>query len=313
MSVVAAAAPVVAFEVDVLAVRRLSPSFLRVTLGGPALHGFDGCGALGPRDLRVKLMLPSPGRPLPDLSDLSPGWYRRWLVLDRAIRGTMRTYTVRSLRLDGEIPELDIDFVVHGDGPGSSWAGAIRPGDRATVLGPNAAAGGYGGIEWRPPSASAERPVRVLLAGDETAAPAISAVLESLPSGYHGHAVVEVPQAEDFLDVQTRSGVEVCWVARGARAHGERLAEAVKKVAGPRRAPTPQVDPTELPDLDIDTHLLWESTAAGAAGGADFYAWIAGEAAVVRGLRRYLVRELGIDRRIVAFMGYWRQGKPELG
>ncbi|MDP3892553.1 SIP domain-containing protein, partial [Nocardioides sp.] len=38
------------------------------------------------------------------------------------------------------------------------------------------------------------------------------------------------------------------------------------------------------------------------------YAWIAGEAGVVTGLRRHLVKELGIDRHQVAFMGYWRQG-----
>ena len=41
------------------------------------------------------------------------------------------------------------------------------------------------------------------------------------------------------------------------------------------------------------------------------YAWIAGEAAVIRELRRYLVREVGMDRRQVAFMGYWRIGKSE--
>ena len=38
------------------------------------------------------------------------------------------------------------------------------------------------------------------------------------------------------------------------------------------------------------------------------YAWIAGESKVVTGLRRHLVRELGMDRSQVAFMGYWRRG-----
>jgi NADPH-dependent ferric siderophore reductase len=40
----------------------------------------------------------------------------------------------------------------------------------------------------------------------------------------------------------------------------------------------------------------------------DLYAWIAGESAMVTGLRRHLVKELGVDRRQVAFMGYWRRG-----
>ncbi len=38
------------------------------------------------------------------------------------------------------------------------------------------------------------------------------------------------------------------------------------------------------------------------------YAWIAGESAMVTSLRRYLVKELGMDRSQVAFMGYWRRG-----
>ena len=39
------------------------------------------------------------------------------------------------------------------------------------------------------------------------------------------------------------------------------------------------------------------------------YAWLAGEAGVVKGLRRHLVQEAGLDRTSVAFMGYWRQGR----
>jgi NADPH-dependent ferric siderophore reductase len=40
----------------------------------------------------------------------------------------------------------------------------------------------------------------------------------------------------------------------------------------------------------------------------DLYAWIAGESWMVKALRRSLVTELGVDRRQVAFMGYWRDG-----
>ena len=46
--------------------------------------------------------------------------------------------------------------------------------------------------------------------------------------------------------------------------------------------------------------------------GAPAYAWLAGEAGVVTGLRRHLLREAGFDRRSVAFMGYWRQGREAL-
>ena len=38
------------------------------------------------------------------------------------------------------------------------------------------------------------------------------------------------------------------------------------------------------------------------------YYWIAGESSVVTRLRRHLVRDLGVSRHQVAFMGYWREG-----
>jgi iron complex transport system ATP-binding protein len=310
--------PVRGFDVGVVAVRRLSPSFLRVTLAGADLRLFDGCGDLGPRDLRVKLMIPSPGHPLPDLTDLTPGWYQQWRGLDPHTRGAMRTYTVRRARLDGPDPEIDLDFVVHGaeagrpaDGPAVSWATAARRGDRLTVIGPAAGARGYGGIEWRPPLAGPGAPVRVLLAGDETAVPAISSVLETLPAAYHGHAVLEVPYPQDFLDVRTGSGVEIRWVARPGRDHGTALRAEVEDLM--RRQPVPSAGhQAGLPDIDVDRELLWESTVEDPVDRSPFYAWIAGEAATVRTLRRHLVQDLGIDRRSVAFMGYWRQGKAEV-
>ena len=44
---------------------------------------------------------------------------------------------------------------------------------------------------------------------------------------------------------------------------------------------------------------------------APLYAWLAGEAGVIRTLRRHLVAERGLDRRAVAFMGYWRLGHAD--
>ena len=38
------------------------------------------------------------------------------------------------------------------------------------------------------------------------------------------------------------------------------------------------------------------------------YAWVAGEAGTVTRLRRTLVRDAGLHRSQVAFMGHWRQG-----
>jgi iron complex transport system ATP-binding protein len=332
-----------AFEVQVTAVQQLSPNFRRITFGGYSLRHFGVHGST--LDLRVKVMIPSLAAdgtavPLPEFRMEQAGWYREWLAMDPATRGSMRTYTVRQERLDAVYPELDVDFMLHFDGAGNAgpaalWALNAAPGDNLTLIGPNnraahcVTAETYSGIEWRPGLAQ-----HVLLAGDETAVPAISAILESLPPDMTGHAILEVPEARDFQDVTSAADVEITWLARGAatgrsRPHGELLQEAVR-AAVPMpgwvgiRSPDQAAGP-EPEDVNVDQDILWETparmdtAAIGAsknpdkpAGALPFYAWIAGEAGVVKEMRRYLVRDVGIDRKQVAFMGYWRQGKAEL-
>jgi iron complex transport system ATP-binding protein len=317
MTVTAALPTMLAFDVEVVGVRRLSPSMVRVTFGGDCLHRFDDGGPLGPRDLRVKLLFAPAGSPPPDLSDLSHGWYQRWLTLDPAVRGAMRTYTVRAARIRGSQPEVDIDFVLHGEGPdagghagpGSGWAAQAAVGQRLTVLGPCAGSQAYGGVEWQPPAPTPGVPVRVVLAGDETAVPAISSILEFLPQGYAGHALLEVPSAGDVLTV-TGGDVAVRWLPRNGRARGELLREALIDVmATHAEVASAATAWPDLADVDVDHEVLWETP--GPARATDCYAWIAGEASVVRDLRRLLVRDLGVDRSQVAFMGYWREGRAE--
>jgi NADPH-dependent ferric siderophore reductase len=332
-----------AFAVQVTAVQQLSPNFRRITLGGYSLRSFGVHGST--LDLRVKLMIPSRAAdgtavPLPEFRMERAGWYREWLAMDPATRGSMRTYTVRQERLDAIYPELDIDFVLHFDetgngGPAANWALNAKPGDTLTLIGPNnraahcVTAETYSGIEWRPGMAE-----RVLLAGDETAVPAIGAILEALPPYMSGHAILEVPEAGDFQDLHTAADVEITWLARGAatvrsRPHGTLLREAVRAavpvpgwvgIKFPEHAAGPEPE-----DVNVDQKILWEtparmdSAAIGAsknpdkpAGALPFYAWIAGEAGAIKELRRYLVRDVGIDRKQVAFMGYWRQGRAEV-
>jgi len=304
-----------AFEVEVIRTERLSPTFLRVTFGGASLHDFLDHGSLGPRDLRVKLVVPVGSRPPLHLTDLADGWYRRWRALDPTERGVMRTYTVRRTRLGGPDPQIDVDFVLHVDetgcgGPASTWATAARPGDRITLIGPAAGAEGYGGIEWRPPRPSGLSPSRVLLVGDETAVPAVCSILEGLPPGYVGHAVLEVPRHEDFSDVRSASAVEVRWLARGGRPRGELVDSEVRGLF--TGSPTPALaQRAVVPHVDVDEEILWEIAAGSSTSGGSVHAWVAGEAGMVRDVRRRLVGELGIDRAQVAFMGYWREGRTE--
>ena len=331
-----------AFDVTVTSVQELSPNFRRITFGGYSLRDFGVHGDT--LDLRIKLMIPSLAAdgtplPLPVFEMTSTGWYREWLAMDPAVRGSMRTYTVRRARLDAVYPEIDVDFVMHFDdrghgGPAANWALNAKPGDAITIIGPNNRAAHcitaevYSGIEWRPGLAQ-----RILLAGDETSVPAISAILESLPGYMTGHAFLEVPEAGDFLELTSPADVEITWLARGAsigrsRPHGELLQEAVRKaVPVPGWVGIKAADGGAGPepeDVNVDVDILWETPARMEtadiqasknpdmpAGAMPFYAWIAGEAGVIKEMRRYLVRDVGIDRKQVAFMGYWRQGKAE--
>ena len=258
------------FVVQVAGLRRLGPSFLRVTFTGDDLHRFADNGW----DQRVKLAFPESPAAVAHLPE-GTDWYLRWRDLPAEVRSPIRTYTVRALR--PALRELDVDLVLHGGadqgGPACRWARRARIGDRLAVLGPEAGHGGdHGGIGFRLPAALD----RLLLAGDETAVPAVSAILERLPADARGTALLEVPHPDDVQELHGPAGMAVRWLVRYGRPPGSELDPAVRQAAADR---------------------------------APGYAWLAGEAGVVTGLRRHLVTERGIDRGAVTFMGYWRQDR----
>ncbi|MBN1091870.1 siderophore-interacting protein [Blastococcus sp. TML/M2B] len=295
------------FAVQVARLVRLSPTFLRVTFTGADLDEFSTNGY----DQRIKVMLPLPGRGIDDCP-ADPDWYGAWRAQPEDRRMPLRTYTIRALR--PELREIDVDFVLHGaTGPASAWAESAAPGDEVVLIGPNARfPGPTGGFEWHPPvDASC-----LLVAGDETAVPAICAIVESLPAGQRARVLLEVPEAGDALNVAAPDGVEVTWLPRatGAGAPAPRgalltaaVADAVADLADDL-APSPAV---ALEDVDVDSGILWEvpTELTAPAGSSGVYAWLAGEAGVVKALRRHLVQTVGVDRRSVAFMGYWREGR----
>lgn len=111
----------------------------------------------------------------------------------------------------------------------------------------------------------------VLIAGDLTALPAIAGNLAWLPAGTPAQVWIDVPDDGDRQDLPTRADADVTWVSPGG------LLDAVRSADVPEGA----------------------------------YAWIAGESSAVKALRRHLVKERGLDRRSVAFTGYWRRGAAE--
>ncbi|MFJ4537546.1 siderophore-interacting protein [Streptomyces tibetensis] len=274
----AVAAPFRFFSLQVLRTRRLGPSLVRVTFGGPDLLAFHSDG----RDQSLSLFLPHPGQPEPVVPlELGDGWWQGWRELPDDVRAVMRSYTLRDLRRDPD--EIDIDFALHGIGPDASvqagpasrWAARACAGDRVLLLGP--AIADNRAIRFRPPGDTD----LVVVWGDETAVPAASAIVESLPAGTRARVWLEVPHAGDIQDLATEADAEITWLVREERsAEGSPMA-----LDALRNTPLP---PAERP-----------------------YVWIAGESGCVKELRRHFVRELGIDRRRVTFVGYWRRGVSE--
>ncbi len=248
---------------------RLTPRMVRITLrcAHPAALGDTG------PDQYTKLFFPLPGqsRPVvpPPLDDSGSvmSWYQRYLAMPDEIRPPMRTYTIRAQR--PEIGELDIDFALHAEhaGPASDWASTAAPGDEIGLLCPPHA------LYAPPPD-----PAWQLLIGDETAIPAIGAIVERLDVAASVRAFIEVAGPTDEQRFDTRGDVRVQWVHRGDRPHGAALVDAVCSAELPAAVP---------------------------------YAWISGEAELVKLARRNLVRDRGLEKRAITFTGYWRQGRTE--
>ena len=308
--------PLLLEEVVVVSATRLSPSFVRVELGSPGLAelGVDGSWL----DQRIKLVFPCDDGSLPQLAAAGGEWWEVRQALPEEQRGSMRTYSVRDVRDRGPDRLLVVDIVVHEPGPGGAagpgnrWALAAVPGSRVLVLAPRRGHE-FGGREFAPAPSD-----RLLLAADETAVPAVAGILRDLGPDVVGTALLEVPESADVQELPGPVGVEVVWLPRDGAPRGERLHAATVARMG-----LDLDDPPEVADTEVDDNL-WETPAFSSSGeeveapnvvaAADgFYAWIAGESKVVTALRRHLVRDRGVDRRQVAFMGYWREGVPMRG
>lgn len=283
--------PYTSFVGRVSRVVELSSSMIRITCTGPEFENFGP----GRFDQRIKLILPVPGRGFADFPT-GADWYEQWRLQPPERQNPIRTYTVRAFRSDPA--ELDIDLVRHGiNGPASAWASQVAEGDPVAVLGPNRRYDGDpGGVEFVPPPAGTP----VLLAGDETALPAIAAILEQLPADVRGKAIIEVPHDDDRLELIKPDDVRVEWLVRGDAPVGRPMIDcfadhAAELFGGQTGTATAVAEEDEDPDVEP-----WDVAEQGN------YAWIAGEAAMIRTLRRLLVNDLGVPKTSVAFMGYWR-------
>jgi NADPH-dependent ferric siderophore reductase len=231
---------------------RLSPRMVRVTFSGPELAGLT----VEQPAASVRLLLPPPGTTELEM----PTWNGNEFLLPDGTRPPIRTFTPR--RADSGT--LDLDVVIHGGGVASAWAETAAPGDRAAISGTGR---GY----------AVDPEARVfLLAGDETAIPAIGQLLEVLPVDASVEVHVEVSHPDARLALPDHPGATVAWhdLEPSAPA-GDALVDAVCSTA-----------------LSPGTRV-----------------WVAGEAAAVQRIRRHLFEELGLPRSAAWVRGYWKEGR----
>jgi NADPH-dependent ferric siderophore reductase len=240
-----------------VAVRRsehLSPLMVRVTLAGGELAGFT----VDEPAASVRVLLPSPGADVLEI----PTWAGNEFLLADGRRATIRTLTPR--RADPEALELDVDVVLHDGGTASAWAAGAAAGNLAAISGPGR---GY--------TIDREAPA-FLLAGDETAIPAISQLLEALPRRTPVQVHIEIAAADARLPLPDHPGAIVDWC---------------------------ELPPGATPGAALVDAVL------GAEIVPDARIWVAGEAAAVHRVRRHLFEERGLPRAQANVRGYWKHGR----
>ena len=191
-------------------------------------------------------------------------------------RPSVRTMTVRYV--DVAAREIAVDVSVHGrHGVAGAWAASVQPGQPAYLMGPSGAYRPDPAADWH------------LLAGDETAIPAIAAALEALPANAIGKVFIEVAGPEDEIPLTAPESVEVSWVYRGGRA------DLVPEDRAGDFAPL----------IEAVTTAEWLP--------GQVHVFIHGEAqAVMHNLRPYIRKERGVDAKWASSIsGYWRRGRTE--
>lgn len=222
----------------------LTPSYVRLRLEGTDLRGFDSPGA----DDHIRVFFPA--GPLDDLRS-----------------APSREYT--PVDWDAGSGRLDIDIALHGAGVGSRWAQDAPIGAPVGVGGPRGSMVLVG------------RPDAWLLAGDETAVPAIRRFASAMDDDAVGRIAVEVPDAAHDLPVHAPAGVEVVHLHRGTRPAGEELADW-------------------LDALDVEERPV-----------GCVFGFVAAEQSIVRAGRALLLDRWTGDPGATVVKGYWKRGTAE--
>lgn len=250
------------------AVADLTPRLRRITLTGPQLSSFsldDSAGGRGSGDLVELPAFESPGfddhvkcifssdrgraalpRQLPHGIEWTPSDDR-----------VTRDYTPTRVDLDAQ--ELDLEFVLHGHGPAASWAREAVIGSRLHIVGPKLTTALPADLEW------------IVLAGDETAIPAITRFMRERPVRARALITIVISDASAQVPIDAGDGDIVRWIVG---------------------------DPTDGPALRDAVAEILPASGSG-------YAWAAGESRALLPLRRLFKASECLDKSRINVTGYW--------
>lgn len=243
-------------RLSVIRTERVTPHLVRITFSGTDLAGFTSPGF----DDHAKLIFPDPatGRlNLPAAGPDGPVW-------PEGPRPVMRDYTPH--HHDADAGTVQFDFALHEAGPATAWAESAESGDLLGMGGPRSSFIVPTAFDWH------------LLAGDDTALPAIARRLGELPVGARVLVLAEVDGPDDELLLPTAADAEVVWVHRALPA----ASSEPPLLAALRRTPLPS---------------------------GDFHAWIGCESSAAKALRAHLVDDCRANPKWIRASGYWRRGE----
>jgi NADPH-dependent ferric siderophore reductase len=230
-------------------IETLTPRMLRVVFTGPELANFAWNGPAA----HIKLILGPPAA--------------------AGERGLSRTYTPR--HFDAARHELTVDFVLHGEGPASTWAAQAQVGQPMLIAGPGRCYTLDAQAQW------------LLIAGDEAAIPAIATILEVVPDTLRTQVLIEVNDATDeFAIAAPRANVAIRWLHR------------VQPLTGHTATAPAGVE------LSAAVAAFEPPSGAGSV-------YVACEADAMRKIRRQLLVDRALPREWLTTRGYWKQGATD--
>lgn len=238
----------------------ITPHYIRIYLTGKDIALFDNT-TIG---VNNKILIPPKGInqihfPEFDYENM------RWKPQPDEIRPFVRTYTHRGIDLEKQ--EIWIDFVAHGDeGPASAWAISAETGDVLGVMMHDGKSELYSKAD------------AYVLAGDATAIPVISAILEDLPETAKGVCILEVYDRNEIQKFKTKADIHFFWLFNENPQEGSELAEVIKHLSLPEESK---------------------------------FGYVAAEFSSVKEIRNYLRKEKGWKQEELYAYSYWKSGIAE--